>query len=117
MNIALILSGGTGIRLGLNIPKQYIEVNGKPIISYCIESLSAHGQIDVIHIVAESDWQDQIKMWLASFGLGKKLHGFSNPGKNRQLSILHGLSMTQQDPFFLPDRSQTAWMRRKDMTV
>lgn len=92
MNIALILSGGTGIRLGLNIPKQYIEVNGKPIISYCIESLSAHGQIDVIHIVAESDWQDQIKMWLASFGLGKKLHGFSNPGKNRQLSILHGLS-------------------------
>ncbi len=92
MNIALVLSGGTGIRLGLNIPKQYIEVNGKPIISYCIESLSAHSQIDAIHIVAESDWQDQIKIWLTAFGLGKKFHGFSNPGKNRQLSILQGLT-------------------------
>ena len=33
MNIAIVLAGGTGTRLGGDIPKQYIEVAGKPIIS------------------------------------------------------------------------------------
>lgn len=39
MNIALVLAGGTGVRLGADIPKQYIEVNGKMIIDYCLETL------------------------------------------------------------------------------
>lgn len=39
MNIALVLAGGTGMRLGADIPKQYIEVNGKMIIDYCLETL------------------------------------------------------------------------------
>ena len=33
MNVALLLSGGTGTRLGADIPKQYIEVNGMPVLS------------------------------------------------------------------------------------
>ena len=37
MNIALILAGGTGTRLGSDIPKQYIEVYGRAVISYCLE--------------------------------------------------------------------------------
>ena len=37
-NIALILSGGAGLRAGTEIPKQYIEAGGRPVISYCIET-------------------------------------------------------------------------------
>ncbi len=37
MNIALILSGGIGTRIGSSIPKQYIAVAGKPIIAYCMD--------------------------------------------------------------------------------
>ena len=48
MNIALILSGGTGSRLASDIPKQYIEAGGRPIISYSLERLSLHGMIDEI---------------------------------------------------------------------
>ena len=48
MNIALILSGGRGVRLGLDIPKQYVQVKGRPVISYCLERLSLHGGIDAI---------------------------------------------------------------------
>ncbi len=91
MNIALLLSGGTGTRLGGDVPKQYIEVFGKPVISYCIESLSSHNKIDAIHIVAEPSWQKQIEGWLLLADLKKKFKGFSNPGNNRQLSILNGL--------------------------
>ena len=91
MNIALILSGGTGLRLGADIPKQYIEVGGRPVISYCIETLSRHGQIDGIQIVADSAWQENITDWLQTADLCKKFRGFSPPGENRQLSIFHGL--------------------------
>ncbi len=91
MNIALILSGGTGDRLGGDVPKQYIEVAGKPIIAYCIERLSAHKMIDAIWIVAAPEWQEDIRTWLTAADPGAKLRGFSEPGKNRQLSICHGL--------------------------
>ena len=91
MNIVLILSGGTGLRLGADIPKQYIEVGGRPVISHCIETLSRHGQIDGIQIVADSAWQENITGWLQTADLCKKFRGFSPPGENRQLSIFHGL--------------------------
>ncbi len=96
MNIALILSGGTGTRMGSDIPKQYIEVHGKPIIVYSLECLAKHEGIDAIQIAAEPEWQEQIEMWLAAFGLGEKFRGFSNPGKNRQLSIFHGLTSIRE---------------------
>lgn len=91
MIIALILSGGTGQRLGSDLPKQYIEVNGRPVISYSIECLFRHERIDAIQIVAEPVWQEQIRKWLKADGFDRKFRGFSDPGKNRQLSILHGL--------------------------
>lgn len=91
MNIALVLSGGTGIRLGTEIPKQYLEVGGKPVLSYCLEVLSAHAGIDAIHIVADPAWQGRIRQWLEEAGGKEKFRGFSAPGANRQLSVFHGL--------------------------
>lgn len=91
MIAALILSGGTGSRIGTDVPKQYIEVGGRPIISYCIECLYRHDGIDAIQIVAAPVWQEQIKERLVQDGFDKKFRGFSAPGENRQLSILNGL--------------------------
>jgi len=91
MNIALVLSGGKGVRLGGEIPKQYIEVWGRPIISYCIETLSMHQAVDAIQIVADASWREQLCERLALWDPGRKFRGFSEPGENRQLSILDGL--------------------------
>lgn len=91
MNIALVLSGGTGTRLGADMPKQYIEVCGKPILIYCLETLFNSSVIDGIHIVAVKEWQDKILFWLEAYGLEDKFRGFSLPGENRQLSIYNGL--------------------------
>ena len=91
MNIALILSGGTGARLGSDIPKQYLEVAKKPVIAYCIETLSLHEEIDGLQIVADALWQKKIAGWLKEADQKDKFRGFSAPGENRQLSIFHGL--------------------------
>ena len=91
MNIAIVLSGGTGTRLGGDIPKQYVEVGGKPIIIYSLETLNRSNHIDKIQIVAEDSWVDSIKSWTKEFGVEKKIAGFSKPGENRQLSIYNAL--------------------------
>ena len=98
MVTALILSGGTGKRMGTDIPKQYIKVNGKPVISWCMESLAAHPKIDAIQIVAEEMWRDTISECIKCMGeisdckeFTDKFKGFSSPGENRQLSIYNGL--------------------------
>lgn len=92
MVTALILAGGTGTRLGTDIPKQYIEVNGKPIISYCIDVFVHHHDIDNIQIVADKSWHEYISQYIST----GKFKGFSAPGENRQLSIYNGLCDIQK---------------------
>lgn len=92
MVTALILAGGTGTRLGSDIPKQYIEVNDKPIISYCIDVFVHHYDIDNIQIVADKSWHEYILQYISS----EKFKGFSAPGENRQLSIYNGISDIQE---------------------
>lgn len=91
MGYALILSGGSGVRLGSEIPKQYIEVCGRPVISYCMEQLSCHKGIDAIQIVASSKWHEKITEWLEEYDKNRKFRGFSEPGETRQLSIYQGI--------------------------
>lgn len=102
MNIALILSGGTGARLGTDIPKQYIKINERMIISYCLETFCKCNAIDVIWVVAGADWYGAINKEIQnivediSVVSGRqtdanKLKGFSQPGETRQLSIYNGL--------------------------
>lgn len=105
MVTALLLSGGTGTRMGVETPKQYIEVNGKPVIAYGLQTLLSHEGIDAVQIVADEMWQETVlecmegmqnKGHESSASEGKdrgmnKFRGFSAPGGNRQLSILNGL--------------------------
>lgn len=91
MNIALILAGGSGSRLGLDIPKQYLEVCGRPVIEYGLSAFAENMHIDAIQIVAEDKWRDIIRECLDRTDPDHKCKGFSVPGINRQLSILNGL--------------------------
>lgn len=92
MNIALLLSGGTGSRLGSDIPKQYIKIKDKMLITYSLRILANSSVIDAVQIVAEYSWRKIIMEDAARDGIDvRKIIGFSVPGQNRQLSILNGL--------------------------
>lgn len=92
---AIILSGGKGTRMkNAKIPKQYLEVNGKCIISYVIETCLRCDEIDSISIVADIDWHEKIiseTLFLNDKGLKEKPIIFSRPGETRQLSVFNGL--------------------------
>ena len=89
MNIGLILSGGIGQRINSEVPKQYIRHNGRMMITYVLETVYKHDEIDAVWIVADDKWHDVIKE--EQKGFAAKFKGFSKPGSNRQLSILNGL--------------------------
>lgn len=95
MNIALVLSGGTGTRLGKSIPKQYIEIQGKPIIQYCLDTIQKAALIDRIVIVASREWQDYL-LKVIRMGAISKFCGFAEAGSSRQHSILNGLTVIGQ---------------------
>ncbi|MBD5549034.1 MAG: 2-C-methyl-D-erythritol 4-phosphate cytidylyltransferase [Lachnospiraceae bacterium] len=99
MNIAIILAGGMGTRLGGEIPKQYIQVKSRPVIAYCLDNFMDNEVIDAIQIVADHEWHDLIRQCIEENEFAYKWKGFSRPGSNRQLSIFHGLEdiMTYAD--------------------
>lgn len=90
MIFALILAGGVGTRLTSDIPKQYIEVNGRPIISYCLERFQKHNKIDKIVIVAVDYWFEYLSGIVDKENVTKFI-GLAEAGKSRQHSILNGL--------------------------
>lgn len=93
MVTALLLSGGSGTRMGVKKPKQYLEINGRPIICYCLESLLACEKIDAVQIVADEMWWQTILDGMEQLSdRRQRFRGFSMPGKTRQLSILNGLT-------------------------
>ena len=60
-NIAVILAGGSGSRLGNQIPKQFLEVAGKQVIEHTIDVFEKCMEIDEICIVVKPDYIAQVK--------------------------------------------------------
>ena len=89
-NIALIIAGGVGARMGQDIPKQFLNVHDKPIIIYTLEAFQKHPNIDEIEVVCLDGWHDILKAYARQFGI-TKLANVVSGGKNGQDSIRNGL--------------------------
>ena len=89
-NIALIIAGGVGARMGQDIPKQFINVHDKPVIVYTMEAFQRHPDIDSIEVVCLDGWHDVLKAYAKQFGIAK-LENIVSGGKNGQDSIRNGL--------------------------
>ena len=86
----IILAGGTGSRVGMDIPKQYVMVNNQPIIKYSYDTILENDKIDGIVIVLDEAWKDYVCENLDVDK--KKFLGFANAGFSRQESILNGMN-------------------------
>ena len=90
MNIALIIAGGSGSRMGQDIPKQFINVYDKPVIIYTLESFQRHPQIDQIEVVCLDGWHEVLWANARQFGIDK-LKWVTSGGKTGQESIRNGV--------------------------
>ena len=87
MNSAVILAAGIGSRVGSKIPKQFIKINGKELLSFSVNTFLDHPKIDEVVIVVHPDWAGDVSKQYSSC---KVIKG----GKRRQDSSLSGVKAT-----------------------
>lgn len=90
MNIAVILAGGTGTRVGAKMPKQFILFNDKPILAYTIDLFQQNPNIDVIEIVCHRDWIEYVTDMVKKYGQ-TKVRWITNGGDTFQESTVNGI--------------------------
>ncbi len=90
MNIALILAGGSGHRMGQEIPKQFLTVLDKPVLIYTLENFQNNPYIDAICVVCIDGWHDVLRAFAKQFGI-TKLQMVVSGGATAQESIRNGV--------------------------
>lgn len=90
MNIAVIIAGGSGHRMGQDIPKQFINVYDKPVLIYTLEGFQDHPQIDAIEVVCIDGWHDVLRAYAKQFNI-TKLKWIVSGGDSGQESIRNGV--------------------------
>ena len=90
-NVAVIFAGGTGKRMRtVSRPKQFLELNGKPVIIYTLELFDNHPEIDGIVVVCIKEWIPFLKKQLNKFEI-TKVEAVVPGGETGQESIYNGL--------------------------
>ncbi len=90
MNVAVIIAGGSGARMGQDIPKQFINVYDKPVLLYTLEGFQKHPQIDAIEVVCIDGWHDVLWAYAKQFNI-TKLKWVVSGGGTGQESIRNGV--------------------------
>ncbi len=90
MNIAIIIAGGSGNRMGQDIPKQFINVYDKPILMYTLEGFQRHPMVDAIEVVCIEGWENMVQAYANQFNI-TKLKWIVKGGGSAQESIRNGV--------------------------
>ena len=89
-SVALIIAGGSGHRMGQDIPKQFINVYDKPVLIYTLESFQRHPLVDAIEVVCIDGWHDIVWAYAKQFNIDK-LQWIVSGGASGQESIRNGV--------------------------
>ena len=96
MNVAILTAGGIGSRTHQDIPKQFLNVDNKPIIIYTLEAFQQHPNIDEICVAILEGWDQILWAYAKQFNI-TKLKYVVTGGATGQESIFNGLKAIRQD--------------------
>ena len=96
MNIAIIFAGGSGVRMGAGVPKQFLEINGKPIIVHTLQLFQYHDKIDKIYESILKDYVSYMEELVEEYHL-KKVVSVIPGGETAQDSIYNALKKAQEE--------------------
>lgn len=93
-NIIMITAGGVGARFGSSVPKQYVEINGRQVISYVIEACKRSREADAILVVAHPSYHEEL---VAEYGLDVTSSGEElNVTKRNGIDFIKANSMCEK---------------------
>ncbi len=95
-NIVILTAAGVGSRMHQDIPKQFLNVDNKPIIVYTLEAFQAHPNIQEICVVILDGWEEILRAYARQFGI-TKLKYVVKGGATGQESIYRGLAAIRKD--------------------
>lgn len=93
MNTAIIAAAGSGSRFASEIPKQFVEILGKPLVVHTLERFAACSSVDAIVLVLPKDRMEQLSEW--NISIGKPLTVVSG-GPTRAESVRKGLAAVDE---------------------
>ena len=95
MNVATILAAGQGKRFGMDVPKQFVEVLGKPILAYTLEAFQTTPEIDAIQIVCQPEYKDRIIAIVRNYRIDK-IRWITEGGSTRPESFRNAVLALRQ---------------------
>ena len=96
-NIAVILAGGVGSRMGGSEPKQFLSLGGRTVIEHSIETFANHPSIDEVAVVIHPDWRGRMEE-IAARGHWEKLRKIVDGGSERYMSSLNAIMAYIDEP-------------------
>jgi len=88
--LVIIVAGGSGTRVGESLPKQFVEINGKPVIAYTIDKFQKSVYVSEIIVVVPKDFLSEMKL-IAERNNFTKIAAVAEGGETRQRSVYNGL--------------------------
>ena len=95
MNIALILAAGSGTRMGLETPKQFVLVKDKPLLYYSVKIFESYPELDAIVLVTNKENISLVEEIVKEFNF-KKVKAIVEGGETRQDSVYNGLNKIKE---------------------
>lgn len=95
-NVAVLLAGGVGTRVGLHIPKQLIKVAGKTILEHSLQALHQHPQVDEVLIMMTPGHLDAVREIVRTGGYHKVIDILEG-GETRNHTTLRAIERLGDD--------------------
>ena len=96
-NIAVVLAGGTGSRVGGPVPKQFMQLQGRAVIEYSIDTFDCHPAIDEVAVVVHPDWKGELQT-IVGRNRWTKLTKVIDGGSERYMSSLNAIMAYIDEP-------------------
>jgi len=99
MTVVAILAGGTGTRMNNVLPKQFIEINGKPVIVRTLESFLSNDKISRVYLAINMEWKDYCVELLKKWNMPLELINIVPGGESRFKSMYNVIDKVYRDGF------------------
>ena len=96
MNIAIIFAGGSGVRMGAGVPKQFLEINSRPILIHTLQLFQEHEEIDKIYLAMSPDYIRYTEQLVLDYRIDK-MAAIVPGGETAQDSIYNALIKAREE--------------------